>query len=218
MKIYYLFVLACLLSLPVLAQQKEDAPPPGKKSELNKYDAKGKKDGTWFTTKEPRMGEPGVNEFGNYDHGVKVGNWYKVDNGGDLVSIEGYRNDVLDGEAKYYDQGRLYCVGHYRGLNPKNKFDTIVVMHPVTQEEEYKVIPTDIGSMRHGTWKYYNPATGGLIKEEEYQVDELVFHKEYEVSSTADSVYMKKREAMLPHNRGLKSNPPPGKKVSYTEY
>jgi antitoxin component YwqK of YwqJK toxin-antitoxin module len=164
------------------------------------------------------MGEPGVNEFGNYDHGIKVGNWYKVDNGGDLVSIEAYRNDVLDGEVKYYDQGKLYCVGHYRGLNPKYAFDTIVVTHPVTQEEEYKVVATDNGSLRHGTWKYYNPGTGSLIKEEEYQVDELVFHKEYEVSSKVDSVYMKKHEAMMPHNSGAKAKLPPGKKVSYTTY
>jgi antitoxin component YwqK of YwqJK toxin-antitoxin module len=164
------------------------------------------------------MGEPGVSEFGNYEHGSKYGLWYKIDHSGDLLSIENFRNNVLDGEVKYYDQGRLYCIGHYRGLNPRNKFDTIVVMHPVTQEEQYKVISTDQGALRHGTWQYFDPANGYLVKEEEYQVDELVFRKDYDVAGGADSLARKRHEAQMPHNKKKKALPPAGKKLSYTEH
>ena len=178
MKIFLSVVVAFLFFADrSFAQQREEPPVPPEASHLNKVDVKGKKHGLWLTTKPPRMGEPGINEFGNYEHGEKYGMWYKIDDKGDLVAIESFRHDVLDGEVKYYDQGKLYCIGHYRGLNPKNKFDTIVIMHPVTQEEEYRIIPTDNGSLRHGSWKYYDPQNGYLVKEEEYQVDELVYKK-----------------------------------------
>ena len=215
---YLILLFAFLLSFPeAKAQQAQDPPVPPPSASLNKVDGKGKRHGTWLTSREPRMGESGLNEFGHYEHGHRTGPWYKIDHDGDLVAIESFRNDVLDGEVKYYDRGRLYCIGHYRGLNPQNKYDTIVVTHPITQEEHYRVIPTDNGSLRHGTWQYFNPDNGHLIKEEEYQVDELISRKEYETSSALDSVYRRKHEALMPHNRPLKASVPPGKRISYTE-
>jgi len=215
-RLYSALFLIFLAVTPVLAQEREDPPIPPDQTNLNKLDSKGKRQGMWLTQKEPRMGEPGISEFGNYDHGSKYGTWYKIDNFGDLVAIEMFKNNVLDGEVKYYEQGKLYCVGHYRGLNPKNKYDTVVVMHPVTQEEEYRVIPTDNGSLRHGNWKYYDPNNGHLIKEEEYQVDELIYKKDYEVSAGTDSIYRRKHEALMPHVTGKGVKLPAGKKVSYT--
>jgi hypothetical protein len=122
----------------------------------------------------------------------------------------------LDGEVKYYDRGHLYCVGNYRGLNASQAYDTIVVMDPVTQAESYKVISTENGTLRHGTWKYYNPGTGQLMREEEYQVDELVFKKDYHVSAGMDSVYRRKHEMKMPHRKGEQYAPPSAKRHSYT--
>lgn len=198
-------------------QQKEVAPDKPETSTLNHVDTKGRKHGMWLISKQPRMGEAGTNEFGNYEHGIKYGAWYKIDQNGDLVSVEHFRNDVLDGEVKYYDRGKLYCIGHYRGLNPQNKFDTIVVMHPVTHVEEYRIISTDNGSLRHGSWKYYDADNGSLVKEEEYQVDELIFKKDYVQSASKDSINRKKHEAMMPHNQEKKAVPPRNKKLSYME-
>jgi antitoxin component YwqK of YwqJK toxin-antitoxin module len=171
----------------------------------------------WWVSIPPRMGEPGTTEFGSYDHGTKYGVWYKLDTQGDLIAIESFRNNVLDGQVKYYDRGRLYCTGHYRGLNPRNKFDTIMVMDPITHNESYKVIAADQGTVRHGTFQYFNPYNGHLIKEEEYQVDELVFKKDYEISANVDSIYLKQHEQRMPHKTGARYTPPPGKKVSYTD-
>jgi antitoxin component YwqK of YwqJK toxin-antitoxin module len=210
---YIILVLSFLLSFEAMAQK------PGKEMQssgpINEVDSKGKRHGMWLNNNAPRMGEPGNSEFGNYDHGAKIGQWYKLDNEGSLLSIESFRNNVLDGEVKYYDRGMLYCEGHYRGLNPTHKFDTIVVIDPVTQLEAYRVIPTDNGTMRHGTWRYFNPLNGHLVKVEEYQVDELVYKKEYEVSASFDSTYLKVHEQALPHVKGTKVSIPAGKKTSY---
>lgn len=209
-------VLVCIWSSAAFAQQRETAPKPPEGSTLNKLDQRGNRHGMWLNTKEPRLGEPGVREFGKYEHGNKLGTWYKIDPKGDLVAIENYRNNVLDGEVKYYDQGRLYCTGHYRGLNTRNAYDTIVVVHPISQEEQYRVISTEQGTLRHGTWQYYDPANGRLLKLEEYQVDELVYRKDY--AAEADSMLRKRHEANMPHNKTNKVVLPAGKKVSYTEY
>ena len=184
---------------------------------VNQVDSRGQKHGMWWISVAPRMGEPGTTEFGNYDHGIKYGLWYKLDSEGDLVAVESFRNSVLDGEVKYYDQGRLYCSGNYLGLNPKYKFDTIMVMDPITHNESYKVIPTINGSVRHGTFQYFNPRNGHLIKEEEYQVDELVYRKGYEISANVDSIYLRQHEQRMPHKTGAKYAPPSGKKISYTD-
>ena len=148
---------------------------------VNQVDSRGQKHGMWWISVAPRMGEPGTTEFGNYDHGIKYGLWYKLDSEGDLVAVESFRNSVLDGEVKYYDQGRLYC------------------------------------SVRHGTFQYFNPRNGHLIKEEEYQVDELVYRKGYEISAKVDSIYLRQHEQRMPHKTGAKYAPPSGKTISYTD-
>ncbi len=216
------FLLGWLtLVLPARAQNKvqdEKVVPPAPSSGLNKLDNRGKKNGTWFTTTEPRMGEPGVSEFGSYDHGFRYGFWYKIDHAGDLVSIEHFKNGVLDGEVKYYDRGRLYCIGHYRGLNPLYQFDTIVVMDPITHDEKLRVIPTEYGSLRHGMWVYYDPESGATLKEEEYQVDDLIYRKEYNISAAADSLMRLRNQARLPHLKAKQDHTPAARRQSLTGY
>lgn len=165
---------------------------------LNQKDARGKAHGTWYVQQPARMGEPAFIEFGNYDHGRKAGIWYKLDGEGQLIAMERYRDDVLDGEVKYFENGYLTCVGHYRGLNPRQKFDTIIVADPITGLEKLVSVSTDRGALRHGTWRYYDPQTGRLIKEEEYQVDDLIGEKTFGLTKE-DSTYYQKRVRTLPH-------------------
>lgn len=165
---------------------------------LNQKDAKGKAHGTWYMQQPARMGEPASIEFGNYFHGRKTGVWYKMDGEGQLVAVERYRDDVLDGEVKYFEGGYLTCIGHYRGLNPRQKYDTIIVADPITGLEKLVSISTDRGALRHGLWRYYDPQTGRLIKEEEYQVDDLIHEKSFGLTRE-DSTYYEKRVRTLPH-------------------
>ena len=129
-----LSTLLLVTTLNVGAQTVKQAPslPAG---DVNKKDNKGKPDGMWVLSAPPRMGEPGFTEFGLYDHGHKAGVWYKMDGAGQLTSSETFRNNVLDGEAKYYENGRLTCIGYYRGLNPQYPFDTFYVTDPETHKE-----------------------------------------------------------------------------------
>lgn len=208
MRFTYLVLLGILFSTGAIAQ------PEVRNTALNQTDKRGQKQGMWFVQQPERMGEDAFTEFGNYNTSRKTGLWYHMNNLGEIIAIEQYRNNVLDGEVKYFENGRLTCIGHYRGLNPDQAFDTIYVEHPVTGAEKLMVIPTDRGTLRHGSWRYYDVATGRLIREEEYQVDELLSRQVFAIAN-ADSAYYAERNKHLPHNTGAKYQPPRGKRVHY---
>jgi hypothetical protein len=177
-------------------------------SPINLKDERGKPNGLWYTFIPADKGEPAQSIMGNYDHGQKNGIWYISDGQGNMIAIESYKHDVRDGEVKYFEQGQLTCVGHYRGLNPKVAFDTVLIVDPISGDEKLVSVPTERGSIKHGSWRFYDPISGRLIKEEEYQVDALIFKKEFSISP-ADSSYYLMRNRLLPHNANRL--PPPSK-------
>ena len=178
---------------------------------LNRLDAKGRRTGMWYTQVPERMGEDAYAEFGAYINGRKGGKWYRWNKEGDLLAEENFRLGTLDGEVKYFEDGRLTTIGHYRGLNPTQALDTIIVVDPVTRNEALVSISTDRGSLRHGIWQYYDPHTGRLVREEEYQVDEIIHQKEFGMTAS-DSTYYNQRLQAMPHNRGIYYKPPRGKR------
>lgn len=184
---------------------------------LNQTDSKGKPQGQWLVRQPARMGEDPYSEWGTYDHGVKTGAWYRFDSEGEVAAIERYRLGMKDGEAKYFERGRLVCVGHYRGLNPGRAYDTIYVLDPVTDIEHKRVVSTDLGSVRHGLWQYYDEFTGRLTREVEYQIDEVVDKKDFAIAAI-DSAWYKRREAAMPHNQKHHYKPPRDKQVRYTDF
>jgi antitoxin component YwqK of YwqJK toxin-antitoxin module len=199
---------------PARAQSSKTNTPAIPQGDINKKDTKGKKTGMWLVSMPARMGEAGYSEFGTYDEGNKAGLWYKLDGEGRLTSIETYRNNVLDGEVKYYENGRVTCIGYYRGLNPRYSHDTIDVIDPVSHKETRRIIPTERSTLKHGTWRFYDADNGRLVREEDYQIDELVYHKDYPMSK-ADSLIYLKRESKMPHNKKKQYAPPPAKQVTY---
>lgn len=170
---------------------------------LNQTDSKGVRQGFWVVRQPARMGEPAYTEFGYFSNGEKTGTWYQFDGNGVPTAIEEYSRDVLNGEVKYFDQGRLVAVGHYKGLNPDRVMDTIVVENPETGEETLVPIASSRGTLRHGLWRLYDPQTGRLRREEFYQLDEKISEQNFGMSR-ADSAYYKQRNAILPHNRSDK--------------
>lgn len=185
--------------------------------EFNKTDAKGKAQGQWIVRQPARMGEEAYSEWGTFDHGIRTGVWYRFDGEGEVTAIQRYKLGMLDGEAKYFERGRLVCVGHYRGLNPGRAYDTIYVVDPVTDQEYKRVVSTDLGSVKHGTWQYYDEATGRLVRELEYQVDEVVARQDFAIAAI-DSAYYKRREAAMPHNQKHLYKPPRDKQFRYTDF
>lgn len=139
-------------------------------------------------------------EWGTYSEGRRAGPWYRQDEEGEIVSIIGYRDGVMHGEARYFDGGRLVLAGTYRGLRADSEWDTVYVEDAVTGAERPVRIRTDRGSLRHGAWRYYDARTGRLVREEEWELDEKVDSRSFGMTS-ADSAYYRKREATLPHVR-----------------
>jgi antitoxin component YwqK of YwqJK toxin-antitoxin module len=185
------FLLFLLNGSNAFAQSKD-----GK--EINQTDAQGKPNGLWYTSKPAMRGEPSEAIFGSYDHGQKMGLWYVSDGIGNLVSIETFKLGVRDGEAKYFENGHLTCIGHFRGLNPKVALDTVLVVDPITADEKLVSVPTERGSVRHGSWRFYDELSGRLVREEYYQIDELLYSKDFSISST-DSSHYQMRNQHLPH-------------------
>ena len=180
---------------------------------LNQRDANGKRTGPWWITEPAHMGEPSRAEFGHFDNDVKAGKWYSINEEGDITAIESYKNGVLDGEVKYYYKGMLTCVGHYRGFKSQQEVDSIVVVNPDTHEEMLRAIYAEKGTMRHGTWNFYDEHSGKLLKEEEYQMDNLIYSKNF--VSKEDSAKNQKIIEAMPHNTGKEYKPKRSKQTSY---
>lgn len=183
-------VFLLLISLRAGAQTQEV---------VNQRDAEGRLHGFCYVKHPERMGDPAFTEFGSYDHGRKYGIWHILSSDGQLMASQRYKNNTLDGESRYYENGRLTTIGNYRGMNPDQPFDTLWVKDPVTGYDKKVVISTDRGSTKHGTWQYFDPLTGRLKIEEEYQVDELIRTRKLGVAKEDSTAYLQ-RAGKLPHN------------------
>ncbi len=212
---FLLFITTLLSCYVVFAQQKKTnrslPKEENKKDNLNKTDAKNRKQGLWFYKHDARMGEPMYYEYGNFQDDKKTGVWTKLDGEQRLMATENYYKGVLNGTSQYYENGRLTCVGNYRGIYTENKYDSVWVTDPVTYIDTLVAVPADIGYTKHGVWRYYDARTGQLTREEEYQVDNLIRKEEYNHYSKTDSTAIKRRNANLPHNKKSFAKPPSGK-------
>lgn len=184
------------------------------RSNVNRADADGRPHGMWMVSEDERMGEDAYIAFGNFDHGRKTGPWYKLTNDRQLLAMENYRDNLLDGEVKYYENGRMTCLGHYRSIDHTSGIDSVVVTNPVTGTESLRAVPKDKSTMRHGIWRFYDADNGRLLREEDYQADEMVFFKDFPMSKE-DSLYYTKRNEKMPHKKGSHYKPPASKQMSY---
>ncbi len=220
-KIIFLFFAATLAGCFVAFAQKNKTAAPDKKQEepkrkdnLNKTDAQQRKQGLWFYEYPARMGEPHYYEYGTYLDDQKTGVWTKLDGEQQLMATETYSRGVLNGTAQYYEDGRLTCIGNYRGLYSPNKYDSVWITKADTYIDTLVAVPTELGYTKHGVWRYYDAATGQLTREEEYQVDYLIHEKEFQHISKSDSARIKRRNDNLPHNKKTYAKPPAGKSRS----
>ena len=61
-----------------------------------------------------------------------------------------------------------------RAINPSKSYDTIDVQDPKNPDKyEQVIVKNDGSSLRHGTWRFYYPNTGYLLKTEKYVLDQL---------------------------------------------
>ncbi len=163
---------------------------------INKMDSKNRRQGKWLIINKGGYGEEDFIEFGPFDDDIRNGLWKTYTADGIIISQELFKQGNKNGEARYYDEGYLYCVGNYLALRSKYDYDTIMVEDPITNMEKPVVIKADVGSVRHGFWTYYDPPKTDVKRVVEYQADEIIYEKEY--AAKVDSTYIKKRMESFP--------------------
>lgn len=138
---------------------------------INAINSEGQKTGKWINTVEELRGEPGYEEEGVYAKGLKTGQWRKYTPEGDLLAIENFKNGGKDGLQQYFTYlGDLIREESWKGYDPEHPYDTIPVYGTGSGEIiEMKIVKAEQYSVKHGMWRFYEPGTGRLIKEEEYE-------------------------------------------------
>ncbi len=173
MKLLFILVLFC--SAHSYAQWKDYRLINDGKDTINRIDHNGIKHGEWVVRVESVRGEPGYEEEGVFVKNRKEGEWRIFNLMGDLIGIEYYRWGNKDGTAQYFDiNGALRMEQQWKALNPDTAFDTILVEDVDKLDSYHEVIIKNEGaSLKHGSWKYYDPATGSIVKTERYMLGKL---------------------------------------------
>lgn len=166
---------------------------------INKLDDQKARWGNWLIHQESRYNEPSFYEYGPFENNIKIGKWVTYDNDGRVSSEENYKQGLKDGEARYFDHGKLYCVGNYLALRSKFDYDTIYVEDPVTNIDKPVRIKSETGYVKHGFWTYYDPLTSKVDRVVEYQVDEVIYEKDYTLAAGNDSTAASLKLKTLPH-------------------
>lgn len=143
---------------------------------LNTVDANNTKQGPWVIKVEDLRGEPGYEEEGFFVDGKREGPWRRYSLMGDITAIENYKWGEKDGKQQYFSKmGDLLREESWRATNPENPYDTLQVPDPeVPDKWETKIIKVEVSTVAHGTWKFYEPGTGFITRQETYffgQVD-----------------------------------------------
>ena len=144
---------------------------------LNCVDMSGKKQGRWVIEKPPLRGEKGYEEQGVFINDKKEGQWQQFTLSGDLLAIENYRWGNKDGRSIYYTPfGQPLREESWRAVNPDNPYDTVDVYDLVDPRKvtARRVIKLEGHTLRHGTWKFFDPDYGTVLKTERYKHDKLV--------------------------------------------
>ena len=138
---------------------------------INIVNANGKKEGRWVNRIEELRGEPGYEEEGVYNKdGAKHGPWRLYTLQGDLLGLENYKNGGKDGSQQYFTYlGDLVREESWRGYDPEHPYDTIPIYGTGSNEIlEYKIVKAEQYSIKHGPWRYYEPGSGVMMKEEQW--------------------------------------------------
>jgi hypothetical protein len=152
----------------------------------------GLKHGKWIITVPALRGEPGYEEEGEYTKGQKNGVWRIYTLEGDLLAIENYKKGGKDGAQQYFTfLGELVREESWRGYDPQYPYDTIPVYGTGSGEiTEFRIVKAVPYSVKQGTWKFFDPETGAVIRTEKWELNNIVNPG----ATTAANVPMKKKE------------------------
>ena len=170
-----ILVILLFVSLNTFAQWKDYRLINDGKDTINRIDHNGVKHGEWVVHVESVRGEPGFEEEGVFVNNRKEGEWRVFNLMGDLIGIEFYKWGNKDGVAQYFDiNGGLRMEQGWKALNPDKAYDTILVEDLDKLDSYHEVVVKNEGaSLKHGTWKYYDPASGSVVRSETYMLGKL---------------------------------------------
>jgi hypothetical protein len=166
-------VLLLLLSMNGFAQCK-DYMIGVKGDTLNCVDQSGRKQGRWVIKVDDLRGERGYEEEGVFQNSKKEGTWRRFSLQGDLIAVENYRWGNKNGKNVYFSpMGDPLREESWKAVNPDNPYDTVPVydVDDPTKIVGHEVVKLEGFSLKHGTWKYYDPMRGTIEKTETWYLD-----------------------------------------------
>ncbi|RYD74277.1 MAG: hypothetical protein EOP53_18585 [Sphingobacteriales bacterium] len=196
-----LILKICLFTAVNVSAQYKSYKISPKGDTINIVNANGKKQGKWVNRIEELRGEPGYEEEGTYNKdGTKDGPWRLYTLEGDLLGIENYKNGGKDGVQQYFTYlGDLVREESWRGYDPEHPYDTIAIYGTGSNEiVEFKIVKAEQYSVKHGTWKYYQPGTGILAKQEEWDRNVIAKPKNSSDAAVAAAPVKKKEIEKTP--------------------
>ena len=127
---------------------------------LNCTEASGLKRGKWKMEIPPIRGERGYVEEGVFVNDKKEGTWRRFNLMGDPMAIENYRWGLKNGICTYLTIQGIEREESWKAIDPSKPYDTIDVQDINNPNLYEKVIVKTTGaSLKHGTWKIYDPYT-----------------------------------------------------------
>jgi hypothetical protein len=141
---------------------------------LNCTDIKGLKQGPWVNHVDEVRGEPGFEEEGVYLNGQKEGLWRTYSLQGDLMARENYKWGIKHGQCIYYTRiGELLREEYWRATDPAQLYDTVPLfdLNDPTKIIDYVIVKNEGHAMKHGSWKYFDPQYGTIVKTEDWFLD-----------------------------------------------
>jgi hypothetical protein len=174
-RILFYTTLAMLLSAPHAYSQWKSYILSPKGDTLNCVDLNDKKQGRWAIHVDELRGEPGYEEEGLYKNNRKEGLWRVYTLGGDISGVEFYKWGLKDGVCQYFGMnGTLLREESWRAINPDKEYDTLKV-EDVDKLDSYKtvIVKNEGAAIKDGVWKYYDPSTGMVSRQETYTVGKL---------------------------------------------
>jgi hypothetical protein len=193
----WIFVAILFISIQGFAQWKSYKLT-SKGDTINRVDMKDRKQGPWTHRYETVRGEPGYEEEGWYEHNRKEGEWRLFSLMGDLVCVEYYKWGLKDSVCRYFTkQGELRLEQGWKALNPDKEYDTLVI-EDLDKFDTYRtvVVKNEGASIKHGVWKYYDPATGAVVRTEVYPLGKLENEPKTAAAPTEKKAVPKPKEVL----------------------
>lgn len=141
---------------------------------INCVDKNDKKQGRWKIHVQGLRGNPTTEDEGVFKDDLKEGLWRRYDAWGMMIALEQYKFGRKHLKQQYLENGKLEHVEYWISLDPEKKFDTVDVYDLYDPNKiEKKVVPVTPYALEHGTWTYFDPETGAVVKKEEYVLGQL---------------------------------------------